>query len=152
MFAFDTTPVIARLQAKAPLLKGVYGAAEYAAVEGSGLPTPSAYVLSVIENGTNTPASQNGVYQVSADVAVVYAVRNYRAIELGQQAVPDLVAVAKQCREALISWRKSVDGDWPPPGYDQVQGAEWIKGQRLAYDKATVWWQDIFRIRYWSRT
>lgn len=143
---FDHRKVIDHLVANAPTLKKVQGAAEFAAaVKQSVVATPSAFVLMVKETPEpSTRASVVTVQKVEVKVPVVYAVRNYQVSSLGDATADDLLAVRREAFDALVGWK--------PTGYDQVLPAEFAGGQLLAYDTATVWWQDIFRIRYWSRT
>ena len=82
------------------------------------------------------------------------AVRNRRREDLGNEANADLFAQLTEVRTALMGWMpKPPSGDVPPAlaDFEGVGSVDLVSGALLAYDAATVWWQDTYDITYWSR-
>lgn len=143
---FDIAPVVARLKAQVTALRAVQGAAEFAAAvkATTAPPTPSAYVLLARENGPAAqPASEIAIQRHDVRFGVVLAVRNYQLAQLGTAQADSLTALINSTRTTLVGWK--------PTGFTG-QRIEWNSGSVLSYDAATVWWQEIFTTRYWSRT
>lgn len=142
---FDIGLLIARLQAKAPLLKFVQGAAELATAlqQGAAPQTPCGYVLLASEAAPNSYGSSEAhVQTIAVTVNVVLVMRNYRTAELGAGTVKDdLNAVIAQVRGAVLGWAP----DSASSGFN-------LSGGRLEnYTNATVWWNEAYQNSYFAR-
>lgn len=138
-FAFDIAPILARLREQ---LDGRWvietSAALDAAYDGSGGVTPAAFVIPVAE--TSAPHAGGAGYLVQSTAiafGVVICVRNYRAANLGGDALNDLTPARRAVGNALINWM--------PPGCELVIDHQ--AGRLEKYTSGNVWWQDIFRTR-----
>ncbi len=138
-FAFDIAPILTRLRAQ---LDGRWvidtSAALDAAYEGASGATPAAYVVPVAE--TAAPHAGGAGYLVQSTAiafGVVICVRNYRAANLGSDALNDLVPARRAVADALINWM--------PPGSELVIDHQ--AGRLEKYTAGNVWWQDIYRTR-----
>lgn len=136
---FDTTLVASRIQAAAPLMQQVSGAADYAAVrELRGFRTPSAYVVLVEEEaGQQGPRSARAV-PARTVFGVVLALRNYRT-GLGDQMAPEARTLIGQVRNALVGWQP------PVPGATAIQ---WTGGSVVDYDESVLLFADTFTLTH----
>ena len=139
-FAFDIAPVVTRLKGGLDRLWTVETSAEIdAAMTGSSGRTPGAYVVPVKETARPHPGGSSGrlVQLVDVAFAVALNVRNYRAANLGADAIDALTPGRRAVGELLIGWT--------PPGCDLAIDFE---GGKLArYAAGDIWWQDVFRTR-----
>ncbi len=139
-FGLSIAPVVARLQALAPLLKLVAGAAELdAPARASALATPAAFVEVVGERAApHSGGSGRLVQTVQASLAVAICIRNYTASARGSAAVAGMESVREEVRRALLNWRH--------PDAQLVFDLE--AGRLLDYEAGTLWWQDVYRTQY----
>lgn len=139
-FGFDIAPVLARLKAGLDPRWIVETSADIdTAMASSSGRTPAAYVVPVRETARPHPGGSSGRFVQLVDVAfgVAINVRNYRAANLGSDAVDAL----KPGRDAIASLLLG----WKPPGCSLVIDFE--GGKLSRYSAGDVWWQDIFRTR-----
>jgi hypothetical protein len=138
-FAFDIEPVVERLRAQ---LTGRWivdtSAALDAAMAGANGVTPAVYVVPVAERSAPHAGGAGRLVQ-STDVffACVICVRNYRAANLGGDAIDDLVPARRAIADALVNWM--------PPGCELVVDHD--SGRLEKYTAGNVWWQEVFRTR-----
>ena len=140
---FDISAVITRLKTLVPALKLVQGSADLATAVTSGAPqTPMAFVLLAAEQAPQTYGSSEAhVQTVRTTINVVFAVRNYRATELGAQVSDDLNAIVTASRDAILGWA-------PNTYYSNFE----LAGGRLDnYTNATAWWVEAYSINYFLR-
>jgi hypothetical protein len=139
----DIAGIIARLKAEASTLRQVAGAAEAtAAQKASTASLPGAFVYLERESAPPKVAA-SGVHlqRVTARIAVLLAVRNYRDAR-GGDAMQDLRAHIADVRAALIGWKPD----------DAITSVDFRDGRLISFDDAVVWWQESFDCDYLART
>jgi len=128
-------PIIEALRARCPVFATrVAGAAQFRQLEESTqLPLPSAFVIPLDDNPSESRA-QNSVRQLLEDgFAVVVAVSN-TPDEKGQSATASIDALRTALWAALLGWQ-------PAERYD---GIVYQGGQLLRLDRARLWYQFEF--------
>jgi hypothetical protein len=137
---FDISLVIAQLQAQAPSLRQVKGAADYAAIKSlRDFVPPCAYVLLAREKPEIEKGVTSGHQRTPVTFGVVVAVRNYRASERGVQAADELLTVLGETRSALMGWIPPVPGGRP---------TQLTQGDLVDYDQATLLWSDVYQTQH----
>lgn len=137
---FDTDLVVQRLKDQVPELRGVGGAADYAAIqELRGFPVPSAYVIFAGESGSSAPGPRGARVQPAlARFGVALAVRNYRP-GAGDQLAPELRKYLGMTRAALIGWLPPVPG---------ATALAWEAGEVMDYDHSTVLYVESYQLTH----
>lgn len=139
----DIAAFIARLKTEASTLRNVAGAAEAtAAQKASTASLPAAYVYLERESApAKVAASGAHLQRITARVAVLIAVRNYRDPR-GGDAMQDLQSRIADVRAALIGWKPD----------QALTTVDFRDGRLVSFDDAIVWWQESFDCDYLART
>jgi len=142
---FDTDQVVTRLRDQVTGLRAVGGAADFAAAAERPGALPAAFVLLAREDAKpKAGGSAIGIQAIDVKFGVVLALQHYRSSERGVAQANALRLLIAEVRTVLLGWEPATDGPAERIGL--------VSGQILRYDQATVWWQETFSTRYWSRT
>jgi hypothetical protein len=135
--------ITARLSDVCPQFNLIGGAAEFERAQQGLTTVPAAFVVPAEESAAaeNPFMDQITQQQVSADFAVVLAVRNV-ADGAGAAAVDELDAVRKPVRDALLGWQPD----------SEYFGCEFRDGRLLAFANGILWWADTYRTAYLIRS
>ncbi len=142
---FAVGQVVDRLRAQVSGLRSIGGAADFAAVVDRPGALPAAFVLLAREDARpKEGGSAIAIQAIDVKFGVVLALQHYRTSERGAAQTDALQALIAEVRTALIGWLPTGDGP--------QLATTLVSGQLLRYDQATVWWQETYATRYWSRT
>jgi len=132
---------IARLQAEAPILRLVEGAAELAALKALPPRMPAAYVIPLAEAAQ--PNTRAGVHhqRIEAAIGVVLFVKGERADPKGGAQVVALEDVRDQVGAALLGW----------PPFEGASGLDFVAGDLLGFGDQVVRWQDTYETHFARR-
>jgi hypothetical protein len=102
---------------------------------------PAAFVVLGAERASDSTTTNAIQQQITAQIVVVYAVRNVRD-STGLQAIKDLGPLRKEVKSKLIAWQ-------PLPECDPMI---FRSGQLLRLDAAgVIWWVDTFETSFIER-
>ncbi len=142
---FDITQIAERLRTQVTLLRQIGEAADFAAALERPGALPAAFVLLAREDAKpKAGGSSIAIQAIDVRFGVVLALQHYRTGERGSAQTASLRTVITEVRAALMGWLPAADSE--------VQKIDLVSGQLIRYDQATVWWQETFSTRYWSRT
>ncbi|AUG53937.1 phage tail terminator protein [Thalassospira marina] len=126
-----------RLKAEIPELREVRGALDLAAIRGSLVRFPAAFVFLAADSATpNTRAVGAFVQNVTADVAVVLCVKGAND-PTGEKTSDELEDLQAQVRTALIGWE-------PGNGFEPLGLRQ---GKMLGFKEGVAFWQDTYQAR-----
>lgn len=129
-------PIVARIKAQITGFKSVGTSADMdAALEGSVVPIPSAFVVPFSESGSRLELVGIAAQSITVRFGVILVVSNRRDAT-GGAALGDLTPLRQALRTAMVGWE---------PVAGQGELVRFAAGSLLRMDSASrLWWADQF--------
>jgi hypothetical protein len=132
--------IVARLQAQAPSLVAIEGAAAYAVLK-TAPPLhrlPSAFVVPLAEEAGENRLATGIAQRVVAGYGVVLIVPGDRADRVGAAPSIELETLRRETHAALLGWQPSA----------ATEPFLFVGGELLRFQGDALWWQDSFSTAY----